>query len=253
MARNTGAPRREFENDMNTQGDRTTENYIVRLDDVCKTYRQGKIEVHAVDHLDLNINKTDFAALCGPSGSGKTTVLNMIGGLDKPSSGAVFLEAYDLGSLSRSALSELRRDRIGFVFQSYNLIPVMTAYENTEFVLKLQGLHEAEIRERVMSILKEVGLEGLEKRRPDEMSGGQQQRVAIARAIVTRPAIVLADEPTANVDSATAESLLDLMQQLNQDEAITFLFSTHDPRVMDRAQRLIRLRDGQLESDELRQ
>ncbi|MDH5485772.1 MAG: ABC transporter ATP-binding protein, partial [Gammaproteobacteria bacterium] len=185
--------------------------------------------------------------------SGKTTVLNMIGGLDKPSSGAVFLEAYDLGSLSRSALSELRRDRIGFVFQSYNLIPVMTAYENTEFVLKLQGLHEAEIRERVMSILKEVGLEGLEKRRPDEMSGGQQQRVAIARAIVTRPAIVLADEPTANVDSATAESLLDLMQQLNQDEAITFLFSTHDPRVMDRAQRLIRLRDGQLESDELRQ
>jgi putative ABC transport system ATP-binding protein len=226
---------------------------IVRLEEATKVYQQGKVEVRAVDGLSLAIDRGEFAALCGPSGSGKTTVLNLIGGLDIPTSGKVLLENQDLVTLARSRLSAIRRDRIGFVFQAYNLIPVMTAYENAEFVLKLQGVSDKECRERVMSILKEVGLDGLEHRRPDEMSGGQQQRVAIARAIVTRPAIVLADEPTANVDSATADALLDIMQQLNKDYAITFLFSTHDQRVMDRARRLIRLRDGKVDTDEVQQ
>jgi putative ABC transport system ATP-binding protein len=227
-------------------------NSIVKLAEITKIYQQGKVEVRAVDGLSLNIGKGDFAALCGPSGSGKTTVLNLIGGLDVPNSGKVFLEDQDLATLSRSRVSNIRRDRLGFVFQAYNLIPVLTAYENAEFVLKLQGVPDRECRDRVMEILKEVGLEGLENRRPDEMSGGQQQRVAIARAIVTRPAIVLADEPTANVDSSTADALLDLMQQLNQGYGGTFLFSTHDRRVMDRARRLIRLRDGKIERDEVR-
>jgi putative ABC transport system ATP-binding protein len=225
---------------------------IVRLSEATKLYQQGKMEVRAVDELSFDIHKGDFAALCGPSGSGKTTVLNLIGGLDVPTSGKVFLEDKDINSLTRSRISVIRRDRIGFVFQAYNLSPVMTAYENAEFVLTLQGIPNRECRERVMAILKEVGLEGLENRRPDEMSGGQQQRVAIARAIVTRPAIVLADEPTANVDSSTADSLLDLMQKLNHESGITFLFSTHDHRVMERAHRLIRLLDGKMERDEVR-
>ena len=225
---------------------------IVRLESVSKVYQQGRLEVRAVDDVSLEIDTGDFCALCGPSGSGKTTILNMIGGLDVPSSGKVWLENQNLASLSRSQVARIRRDRIGFVFQAYNLIPVMTAYENAEFVLKLQGVAERECRERVMTILQEVGLEGLEHRTPDEMSGGQQQRVAIARAIVTRPAIVLADEPTANVDSVTADALLDLMQRLNREEGISFLFSTHDQRVMDRARRLIRLHDGKIESDEAR-
>jgi len=225
---------------------------IVRLEDTTKVYQQGKVEVRAVDRLSLSIEKGDFASLCGPSGSGKTTVLNLIGGLDIPTNGRVLLENQDLATLTRSQISAIRRDRLGFVFQAYNLIPVLTAYENAEFVLRLQGVSERECRDRVMAVLKEVGLEDLENRRPDEMSGGQQQRVAIARAIVSRPAIVLADEPTANVDSATAESLLDLMQHLNQDYGGTFLFSTHDHRVMERARRLIHLKDGRIETDEVR-
>jgi len=229
-----------------------TDSPIVQLKDVSKVYRQGKIDVKAVDHFSLDIQAGDFAALCGPSGSGKTSVLNLIGGLDVPSSGEVWVDQINLATLSASALSNVRKNRIGFVFQAYNLIPVMTAYENAEFVLNLQGVNDAECRDRVMAILKDVGLAGLESRRPDEMSGGQQQRVAIARAIVTQPAIILADEPTANVDSHTAEALLDLMQTLNQEKGITFLFSTHDQLVMDRARRLIRLRDGQLEKDEIR-
>jgi len=225
---------------------------IVQLNNACKTYQQGKIEVKAVDHFSLDIQRGDFAALCGPSGSGKTSVLNLIGGLDLPTSGEVWVDQINLATLSASALSNMRKNRIGFVFQSYNLIPVMTAYENAEFVLTLQGVNKAESHERVMDILHDVGLDGLEHRRPDEMSGGQQQRVAIARAIVTEPAIILADEPTANVDSHTANSLLDLMQKLNQEKGMTFLFSTHDQNVMNRARRLIRLRDGKLEEDELR-
>ena len=229
-----------------------SERHIVRLENVSRIYQQGEVKVHAVDHLSLNIDRGDFATLSGPSGSGKTTVLNLIGGLDSPTEGSVLLEGRNLSEMSRSEVSAIRRDRIGFVFQSYNLIPVLTAYENAEFVLKLQGVAEKECHDRVMTILNEVGLEGLEHRRPDEMSGGQQQRVAIARAIVTQPAIVLADEPTANVDSVTAAALLDLMQALNENEGITFLFSTHDPRVMERARRMIRLHDGKLESNEVR-
>jgi len=223
---------------------------IVKLDSVKKTYNQGQLEVTAVNSLSFEMKKGEFTAICGPSGSGKTTVLNMIGGLDVPSSGKIFLEKREIEKLSRTQLSIMRRDRIGFVFQAYNLMPVLTAYENAEFVLNLQGRPEEEKRERVGKVLAEVGLAGLEDRMPNELSGGQQQRVAIARAIVTEPAIVLADEPTANVDSATADSLLDTMEKLNKVEGVTFLFSTHDQRVMKRARRIIRLRDGKLESDE---
>ncbi len=226
--------------------------HIVQMQRVMKSYQQGKVEVHAVHDVSLAIESGDFAVLCGPSGSGKTSILNLIGGLDVPTSGSVLVGGIDLATLDKTALSEVRRDHIGFVFQAYNLIPVMTAYENAEFVLNLQGIREEECRDRVMATLSAVGLEGLEHRRPDEMSGGQQQRVAIARAIVTNPAIVLADEPTANVDSHTAESLLDLMQKLNHEQGITFLFSTHDQHVMDRARRMIRLHDGKIESDESR-
>jgi len=230
----------------------TTLKPIVQLKNACKTYSQGDIQVHAVDHLTLDIHQGDFAALSGPSGSGKTSVLNLIGGLDTPTSGEVWVNNVNLAALSRRELSQLRKNHIGFVFQSYNLIPVLTAYENAEFVLELQGSRRPEYHDKVMSVLKDVGLEGLEHRRPDEMSGGQQQRVAIARAIVTEPAIVLADEPTANVDSHTAESLLDLMQMLNHEKGITFLFSTHDQHVMDRTRRLIHLLDGKIEYDELK-
>lgn len=226
---------------------------IVSLQNVSKIYQQGKVEVTAVADLELEIDKGAFAALSGPSGSGKTTILNMIGALDIPSSGNVNIEGHDLSLLTRTELSRLRRDRIGFVFQAYNLVPVLTAYENAEFVLALQGVHAGERRARVMDILDEVGLADLAERRPDELSGGQQQRVAIARAIAAEPAIILADEPTANVDSATANGLLDLMENLNREKKMTFLFSTHDQRVMDRARRLIRLRDGRLTGDETRE
>ncbi len=208
------------------------------------------MEVKAVDALTLAIGKGEFSALCGPSGSGKTTTLNLIGALDIPDSGDVMLEDRNLRDLSRTELSRLRRDRIGFVFQAYNLVQVLTAYENAEFVLNLQGVPRAERKERTMALLKEVGLEGMENRRPDELSGGQQQRVAIARAIAPEPAIVLADEPTANVDSATAGALLDLMEKLNQEKGVTFLFSTHDERVMRRAKRIMTMRDGKLVGDE---
>jgi len=225
---------------------------IVELSQLCRHYQQGEVVVKAVDEVSLNIERGDFAAICGPSGSGKTSILNLIGGLDRPTSGEVRLEGVKLSEQSAAQLAKIRQDRIGFVFQAYNLIPVMSAFENAAFVLDLQGVDRAEKTERVMQILKAVRLEGLENRRPDEMSGGQQQRVAIARAIVTRPAIVLADEPTANVDSHTAESLLDLMQQLNQELGITFLFSTHDQHVIDRARRVIRLQDGKIVADEHR-
>jgi len=228
------------------------ESTIVELKKLSKIYQQGELEVKAVDDVSLTIKKGDFAALCGPSGSGKTSILNLIGGLDSPTLGDVFLDGIELGSLTHSELAEVRKNRIGFVFQAYNLIPVMTAYENAAFVLDLQGIEKNEIHDRVMQTLADVGLEGLEHRRPDEMSGGQQQRVAIARAIVTHPAIVLADEPTANVDSHTAEALLDLMQNLNQQHGITFLFSTHDQHVIDRARRIIRMQDGKITADECR-
>ena len=225
---------------------------IVELENVTKLYRQGAVDVAALRGLSLAIENGEFTTLCGPSGSGKTTALNLIGALDTPTSGHIRVEGRDLGTLSRRMLSHLRRDRIGFVFQSYNLIPVLTAYENAEMVLALQGVEASEREARVMRLLADVGLEGMEQRRPDELSGGQQQRVAIARAIAPGPAIVLADEPTANVDSETADMLLDLMEHLNRQRGVTFLFSTHDPRVMERARRVIRIVDGRVENDEVR-
>ena len=223
---------------------------IVRVEGVTKIYQQGRVEVPALRGLDLEVGAGELTALYGPSGSGKTTLLNIIGALDLPTSGQVFIEGQDLGDLSRRELSHLRRDRIGFVFQAYNLIPVLTAYENAETVLALQGVDAAERARRVGELFAEMGLEGLEDRRPDELSGGQQQRVAIARAIAADPAVVLADEPTANVDSETAERLLDIMEKLNHDRGVTFIFSTHDPRVMERARRLVRIVDGRVEGDE---
>lgn len=225
---------------------------ILVLRDVHKSYQQGDIQVHALRGLDLTIAPGEFTALVGPSGSGKTTALNMAGALDTPSQGAVLLEGKDISKLSQHALSKLRRDRIGFVFQAYNLIPVLSAFENAESVLALQGAPAAERQQRVMKLLADLGLEGMEHRRPDQLSGGQQQRVAVARAIAADPAIVLADEPTANLDSETAELLLQQMEQLNRDKNITFLFSTHDQRVMDHARRIVTLVDGKVASDERR-
>jgi len=226
---------------------------IITVENVSRLYLQGKVEVAALRSLSLQVSSGEFTAICGPSGSGKTTLLNLIGALDHPTSGQVIIEGQDLTSLNRQELSILRRDRIGFVFQSYNLIPVLTAYENAELVLSVQGVSLRERKEKVMTLLKAVGLEGLEDRRPSELSGGQQQRVAIARALASDPAVILADEPTANVDSETAVLLLDLMQELNQSHQATFVFSTHDPRVMERARRLVHMVDGQIESDELKQ
>ena len=225
---------------------------VVELEEVTKVYHQGDQRVEALRGLTMTVRSGEFTAISGPSGSGKTTALNLIGALDTPTSGTVRLEGADLGTLSRQELSHLRRDRIGFVFQAYNLLPILSAYENAEIVMAVQGVAEAERRPRVMELLARVGLEGMEDRRPSELSGGQQQRVAIARAIAAGPAVVLADEPTANVDSATADALLEMMEALNREQRVTFLFSTHDPRVMARARRLVRLVDGRIEKDEVR-
>ena len=225
---------------------------IVQMEGVTKDYGQGDVTVHALRGVDLSIQKGDLAAVAGPSGSGKTTLLNVISGLDTPSAGRVWVDGKEVTKMSRSKLSKLRLMRIGFVFQAYNLIPVLTAIENAEYVLMLQGMPTKERRELVMGLLKQVGLEGMEKRFPRELSGGQQQRVAIARAIAAQPALVLADEPTANVDSETADKLLDIMEKLNRERQVTFIFSTHDPKVMDRARRVVRLVDGRVDSDELR-
>ncbi len=222
---------------------------VLELKEVYRIYRQGDQEVHALDGLSLRLEAGDFAAVAGPSGSGKTTLLNVAAGLDRPDRGSVVLDGREVTRLSRSERARLRLEKVGFIFQSFNLVPVLSARENAEFVLLLRGMDAAERRRRVDEVLREVGLEGLEHRRPSELSGGQQQRVAVARAIVGRPALVLADEPTANLDTDTALALLGLMEQLNQAHGTTFLFSTHDPRVMERAGRLIRLVDGRLESD----
>ncbi len=222
---------------------------IVDLRDVTKTYRQGKVEVHALRGIDLAIQPGEFTAIWGPSGSGKTTLFNIIGGLDRATAGKVLVAGRDLSELKNSEMSKMRLHKVGFVFQAYNLVPVLTAYENTELVLALQGVSASRRRKRVLSILKEVGLEGLENRRPYEMSGGQQQRVAVARAVVSEPDIVLADEPTANLDSAAGAALLDMMQELNQSRQTTFLLATHDPRVMDRSRRLVQIVDGKVADD----
>jgi putative ABC transport system ATP-binding protein len=224
---------------------------LIRLEKVVKEYRDNGVPVKALDRVDLGIEQGEFTVVMGPSGSGKSTMLNLMGGLDQPTSGLVKVVGKDTSVLSNTELSRLRLYKIGFVFQAYNLVPVLTAYENAEYVLMLQGRSASERRERIMGLLKTVGLAGLENRFPRELSGGQQQRVAIARAIAPEPQLVLADEPTANVDSKTSESLLDLMMQLNSDKGVTFLFSTHDPAVMQRARRIIRLKDGLIDADQL--
>ena len=219
---------------------------------VTKVYRAAAIETIALRDVDFAVEPREFSALSGPSGSGKTTLLNLLGTLDSPTSGRVYVSGRDTTEMSESERSALRLHKLGFVFQAYNLVPVLSALENVEFVLLLQQVAHAERRARARRCLEELGLGELVDKRPNEMSGGQQQRVAIARAIASEPEIVLADEPTANLDSKTAEDLLDLMERLNRERGVTFLFSTHDPRVMGRARRSIRLVDGQIASDERR-
>ena len=223
---------------------------IVECIGVYKTYQQGNVKVSALENVSLAIEKGEFVALAGPSGSGKTTLLNMIGGLDRPDSGKITVDNDALDSLSQSQLAELRLHKIGFVFQAYNLIPVLSAVENVEYVMLLQGLPAATRREKAKLILDDVGLSGKYDRRPAELSGGQQQRVAVARAIVSDPAIVLADEPTANLDSKTGQQLLEMMQQMNEQKYITFIFSTHDQMVMNHARRLVLIHDGRLVEDQ---
>lgn len=221
----------------------------VRCIDVCKTYVQGETEIHALDHLSIEIETGGFVCLSSPSGGGKTTLLNMIGGLDRPDSGEVWLGEQRIDGMAKGELADLRLEKIGFVFQAYNLIPVLSARENVEFVMQVQGIRPAERHERSLALLKEVGLEGLEDRRPAEMSGGQQQRVAVARAIVSRPELVLADEPTANLDSKTSDGLMDLFNELNEHHRTTFVIATHDQRVMAHVPRLIRMLDGRIVDD----
>ncbi len=223
--------------------------WAVELRDVKKTYRLGPIEVPALRGISLRVAPGEFLAIAGSSGCGKTTLLNIIGGLDRADTGEVLVEGENLQLLSASSLARLRLQRLGFVFQAFNLLPVLTALENAEFTLLLQGVPAKQRRERVEKLFSEIGLSGLEGRRPGELSGGQQQRVAVARAMVTEPALVLADEPTANLDSTTATALLDVMEQLNRTHGTTFVYATHDPQVMTRAHRLIGLRDGQIATD----
>jgi len=225
---------------------------IVTVRDVARVYQSGGLPVRALDGVSLSIEPGEFTTLMGPSGSGKTTLLNIIGGLDEPDSGSVEIEGQTLSELSGAKLSRLRLERLGFIFQAYNLIPVLSAYENAEFVLMMRGMPEAERRSKVMATLKAVGLEGMEDRRPNQLSGGQQQRVAVARAIAGEPALVLADEPTANLDSKTSDGLIELMKRLNEEQGITFVFSTHDPKVMNAAKRVVRMLDGKIESEERR-
>jgi putative ABC transport system ATP-binding protein len=222
---------------------------IVGLSEVKKTYSDGKLAVQALRGVTLTIEEGEFLALAGPSGSGKTTMLNIIGGLDRADSGNVMVNGHDLNRMSQSDLAEMRLHKVGFVFQAYNLIPVLSAEENVEYVMLLQGVPATERRERVRAILDDVGLKGLYDRRPAELSGGQQQRVAVARAIVANPSIVLADEPTANLDSKTGKGLLEMMKEMNEKKGVTFIFSTHDQMVMDHARRLVNLRDGLVADD----
>lgn len=216
-----------------------------------KTYHQDAIAVRALSEIDLDVPKGDFVCLSGPSGSGKTTLLNLIGGLDAPTSGEITVDGQRVDLMTQAQLATMRLKHLGFVFQAYNLIPVLTGQENVEFVMQLQGIGRKERRARAQAILKEVGLEGLENRRPAKLSGGQQQRVAVARAIVSGPSLVLADEPTANLDSENGEMLLELMGRMNQEHGVTFIIATHEQLVMDHARRLIHLHDGRIVSDEL--
>ncbi|GMR17302.1 MAG: ABC transporter ATP-binding protein [Gammaproteobacteria bacterium] len=221
----------------------------VRCIDLCKTYRQGEQDITALDHLSIDIEEGGFVCLSAPSGGGKTTLLNAIGGLDIADSGEVWIAGRRIDQLHKGQLAQMRLRQIGFVFQAYNLIPVLSARENVEFVMQVQGVAAAERRRRSTAILAEVGLAGLEERRPAAMSGGQQQRVAVARAIVSHPALVLADEPTANLDSRAADALMELFVALNRHHSTTFVIATHDQRVMAYARRLIRMLDGRIVDD----
>ncbi len=226
---------------------------IVECIDVRKTYKQGNILIKALDSVSMSIEKGAFVAIAGPSGSGKTTMLNIIGGLDKADSGNVTLDGQSIEKMDQSALATLRLHNVGFVFQAYNLIPVLSAVENVEFIMLLQGISMAQRRKRAETILDDVGLSGKYDRRPAELSGGQQQRVAVARAIVSNPSIVLADEPTANLDSTAGKGLLEMMKQMNEQKNVTFIFSTHDQMVMNYARRLIHIRDGKIADDTVKE
>lgn len=225
---------------------------LVEIENLHRHYTQGDFVIRALDGVDLTMEQGSFLALMGPSGSGKSTLLNVIGGLDTPTEGAVRIEGRDLATMTPAQRSDMRRDRLGFVFQSYNLIPVLTALENAAFVLQLQGQPPRVREERARRALALVGLEGMEHRRPGELSGGQQQRVAVARALAAEPALILADEPTANLDSHTGQALIELMRSLNEEQGTTFIFATHDPQVEEAARRVIRLVDGRVVEDERR-
>jgi putative ABC transport system ATP-binding protein len=221
----------------------------IKCVELCKNYQQGDAVIKALDHVSLDIEQGSFVCLSGPSGSGKTTLLNMIGGLDKLDSGEISIDGQRVDLLAKGPLADLRLHHIGFVFQAYNLIPVLTAQENVEFVMQVQGVPTRERKKKSLAILREVGLEGMEKRRPAQLSGGQQQRVAVARAIVSQPKLVLADEPTANLDSQSATHLMELFCELNEKHSVTFLISTHDERVMRYAKRLVKMQDGRVIED----
>lgn len=225
---------------------------IVELKNLVKIYNDSEIKVKAVNHINLSFEQGEFAAIVGPSGSGKTTLLNLIGGLDTPSEGEIIVDGTNIGNLRSSEMINFRLHNIGFVFQAYNLIPVLTAKENVEFIMELQGRKRNERNERSFELLSAVGLEERINSRPSKLSGGQQQRVAVARALASKPKFVLADEPTANLDSKSTETLLDIMEHLNKEEKITFIFSTHDQRVVNKAHRVITVEDGQVVSDEKR-
>ena len=223
---------------------------VLEIKEVHKIYNSSEVKVHAVNGVNLDFEEGEFAAIVGPSGSGKTTLLNMIGGLDQPTEGKILVDHTNLAELKSSKLIDFRMRKIGFVFQSYNLIPVLTAKENVEFIMGLQKWKRKERDERTLELLTAVGLEDRIHSRPSKLSGGQQQRVAVARALASKPKFVLADEPTANLDSKSTETLLDIMEELNREEGITFIFSTHDARVVKKARRVITLEDGKVISDE---
>lgn len=222
---------------------------IIRTENLFKIYNEDTIPVFALKDLSISFELGEFSAVVGPSGSGKTTLLNMIGGLDIPTRGKVWIDGTDIGTLRKNELIDFRMMNIGFVFQSFNLIPVLTAIENVSFIMELQGMPQNEIKQRAIQVLEEVGLADKLHSRPSELSGGQQQRVAVARALASRPKYVLADEPTANLDGKSAMNLLDIMARLNQEEGMTFIFSTHDQRVIERARRVVTLVDGALHED----
>jgi putative ABC transport system ATP-binding protein len=225
---------------------------IIETHNLCKTFKDTAQEVHAVDNVSLSITQGEFTAIVGPSGSGKTTILNLIGGLDDATSGNVLIDGQDISRLTEKQMTEFRLNNIGFIFQAYNLIPVLTAHENVSFVMDLQGRKKDETDKRVAELLEAVGLSDRMDSRPAKLSGGEQQRVAVARALASKPKFILADEPTANLDSRSAENLLNMMEKLNEQEGITFVFSTHDPRIMAKARRIITLEDGKVIKDEVK-